>query len=199
MKKLISVLAILLSVVCLLGILPAGASSAYQTYTYSIDGTPLYSPDAYSAYQSVGAADMGLDELGLNDPADLVTDEDENVYIADAGNNRIIILNRYYKNPRYNTSFINEHGIDDSLSNPQGVFVTEDRIWICDTGKARIVVFDRDGNFIKTLEQPQSALFDENAVYRPVAMAVDDWNRLYVISSTTYQGVIVLTEDGEFV
>ena len=199
MKKLTSVLAILLCVVCLLGVLPAGASSAYQTYTYSIDGTPLYSPDAYSAYQSISSADMGLDDLGMNDPADLVTDDEENVYIADAGNNRIIILNRYYKDPKYITSFINEHGIDDSLSNPQGVFVTKDRIWVCDTGKARIVVFDRDGNFIKVLEQPQSALFDENAIYRPIAIAVDDWNRLYVISSTTYQGVIVLTEDGEFV
>ena len=76
MKKLTSVLAILLCVVCLLGVLPAGASSAYQTYTYSIDGTPLYSPDAYSAYQSISAADMGLDDLGLNDPADLVTDDE---------------------------------------------------------------------------------------------------------------------------
>lgn len=198
MKKLTCVLALLLALMCVMAI-PAAASSAYQTYTYSIKGDPLYSPDAYSAYQSIGAADMGLDELGLNNPADLVTDELENVYIADAGNNRIIILNRYYRDPKYISTFINAQGIDDALSNPQGVFITEDKIYVCDTGKARIVVFDREGNFIREYEQPQSALFDDNAVYRPVALAVDDVGKMYVVSSTTYQGIIVLSPDGEFI
>jgi hypothetical protein len=198
MKKIICVLALLLALMCVMAI-PAAASSAYQTYTYSINGDPLYSPDAYSAYQTLAAPDMGLDELGLNNPADLVTDELENVYIADAGNNRIIILNRYYRDPKYISTFINAQGIDDGLSNPQGIFVTEENIWVCDTGKARIVVFDREGNFIREFEQPQSALFDDNAVYRPVAMAVDDVGKMYVVSSTTYQGIIVLSPDGEFI
>ena len=198
MKRIVSILALLLALITVLSI-PVAASSAYQTYTYSINGEPLYSPDAYSAYQSLGAADMGLDEKGLNNPADLVTDDQENVYIADAGNNRIVILNRYYRDPKYISSFINAQGIDDSLSNPQGVFVTEDHIWVCDTDKARIVVFDRAGNFVREIEEPQSALFDENSVYRPVAIAVDDFGRLYVVSSTTYQGIIVMTSDGEFV
>ncbi len=60
-------------------------------------------------------------------------------------------------------------------------------------------MFDRAGNFVRTIDQPESALFDDNSVYKPVAIAVDSWNRLYVVSSTTYQGVIVLAEDGEFV
>ncbi len=197
-KKFISVVAVLLVLLTVISI-PVGASSAYQTYTYSIQGTPLYSPDAYSAYQSVGAVDMGLDDLGLNNPADLVTDDQENVYIADSGNNRIIILNRYYRDPKYLSSFINAQGIDDSLSGPQGVYVTKDYIWVCDTGKARIVVFDRDGNFVREIAEPESALFDEASVYRPVALAVDDYGRLYVVSSTTYQGIIVLTNDGEFI
>ena len=198
MKKIVSVLAILLALITLLAI-PASASSAYQTYTYSIMGDPLYSPDAYSPYQTMAAEDMGLDALGLNNPADLVTDDENNVYIADAGNNRIVILNRYYRDPKYISSFINAHGIDDSLSSPQGVFVTKDAIWVCDTDKARIVVFDRDGNFVREIAEPKSALFDANNVYRPVALAVDDFGRLYVVSSTTYQGIIVLTNDGEFV
>lgn len=198
MKKTISIVALLLSLVMLLAT-PVAASSAYQTYTYSISGDPLYSPDAYSAFTSVSVTDMGLDEKGLSSPADLITDANDNVYIADSGNNRIVILDRYYQNPRYISTFINEQGIDDSLSGPQGLWVTDDCIWVCDTGKSRIVAFDLDGNFIKVLDEPQSALFDENSVYKPVAIAVDDWNRLYVVSSTTYQGVIVLTEDGDFV
>ena len=96
MKKFVCVLVVLLTLLTVVAI-PAGASSAYQTYTYSITGDPLYSPDAYSPYQTMSATDMGLDAAGLNNPADLVTDDQQNVYIADAGNNRIVILNRYYR------------------------------------------------------------------------------------------------------
>ena len=197
MKRITSILALLLVLITVFAI-PVSASSAYQTYTYSIDGTPLYSPDAYSPYQTLTSADMGLD-VDLKNPADLVTDDEQNVYIADAGNNRIIILNRYYRDPKYISTFTNAHGIDDGLSDPRGVFVTKDAIWVCDTGNARIVVFDRKGNFVREIAEPKSALFDANSVYKPVAMAVDDFGRLYVVSSTTFQGIIVLTNDGEFV
>ncbi len=195
MKRIVSILALLLALITVLAI-PAAASSSYQTYTYSIGGKPLYSPDAYSAYQSLDATDMGL-ETPLNNPADLVTDDQENVYIADAGNNRIVILNRYYRDPKYISTFVNSQGIDDSLSNPQGVFVTKDHIWVCDTDKARIVVFDRSGNFEFEVAEPEDALFGDNSVYRPVAIAVDDFGRLYIVSSTTYQGIIVMAKDPE--
>ncbi len=37
-------------------VVPTGASSAYRTYTYSIGGTALYSPDTYTATKAVGAS-----------------------------------------------------------------------------------------------------------------------------------------------
>ena len=84
------------------------------------------------------------------------------------------------------------------MTAPEGLFVTNDRIWVCDTGASRIVVFDRNGNFIKIIEAPESNLFGDNSLYKPVAIAVDQYNRLFVVSSTTYQGIIVMTEKGEF-
>ena len=59
MKKLTSVLLILLSFLMVASAMTigVGASSAYQTYTYSIDGKALYSPDAYSAVDSVDSVD----------------------------------------------------------------------------------------------------------------------------------------------
>jgi len=184
-------------------IIPASAGSAYQTYTYGLGGYALYSPDAYTAWDSIDAADMGLD-VGLENPGDLITDADKNVYIADTGNNRIVVLDRYYKLKFTISTFDNDQGVPDALSSPQGVFVSEANsksektIWVCDTAKNRIVVFDAAGNFKRIIEQPESALFEDDAVYRPVAMAVDQYNRIYVVSSTTYQGVIVLTEEGKF-
>ena len=175
-----------------------GASSAYQTYTYSIEGDALFSPDAYTADSNIVDSEyMGLD-VPISSPNDLVSDPDGNIYIADTDNNRIVCLDRYYKARFYINNFVNEQGVSDNLTRPEGVFVTDERIWVCDTGAQRIVVFDRKGNFIKIVEAPESNLFGDSALYTPVAMAVDKYNRLFVVSRTTNQGIIVMTEDGEF-
>ena len=203
MKKILCILFTVLMVVSCCAV-TAGASSAYQTYVYSIDGKPLYSPDAYTAAIAVDSKAMGLD-VPLENPGDMVTDPDQNVYIADTGNNRIVVLDRYYKVKFYINSFSNDQGVPDFLTGPQGVFVSEPNakyperlIWVCDTGSNRIVVFDAKGNFKRVIEEPESSLFDEDSVYKPVALAVDAYNRLYVVSSTTYQGVIVMTDEGQF-
>ena len=183
--------------------LTASAGSAYQTYVYDVYGDALYSPDAYTAISSIGSDYMGL-ELPIENPGDMVTDEALNVYIADTGNNRIVVLDRYYKVNFTITTFSNDQGVPDKLTAPQGVFVSEANekygklIWVCDTGSNRIVVFDEFGNFQRIVEEPESSLFDQDSVYKPVAIAVDAYNRLYVVSSTTYQGIIVMTDEGEF-
>lgn len=200
MKKFAKILSVMFAVIMIASafMVGANASSAYQTYTYSIDGYPLLSPDAYDVEKTVTSADMGLD-VPLNAPSDIITDKEGNVYIADTKNNRIVCLDRYYKVVGYIGQFINGVGNNDTLLEPQGVFVTEDTIWVCDTGKSRIVAFEKGTyKFIKVLEAPESHLFENDAVYKPVAMAVDDYNRLFVVSSTTYQGIIVMTDDGEF-
>ncbi len=200
MKRSTRMLCLIFVVVMLVSCAVVGisASSAYQTYTYSISGYPLYSPDAYTADpKTITYQEMGLDK-NLSKPSDLVTDDRGNVYIADAGNNRIVCLDRYYKVDFIINTFVNDKGVNDKLSAPEGVFVTQDRIWVCDTGLGRIVVFDRDGEFVKIIEPPTSNLFGDNALYKPVAIAVDKYNRLFVVSAGTYQGIIVMTEDGEF-
>lgn len=199
MKKFTKIICGLVVIIMLVSctMIGASASSAYKTYTYSLNGYALLSPDAYTAIMSVDSKYMGL-EVEIDAPSDILTDEDNNVYIADSGVNRIVVLDRYYKVKFIIDEFVNDQGVSDRLTKPEGLFVTEDKIWVCDTGANRIVVFDRKGNFMSVIPEPQSALFDDNAVYRPVAMAVDQYNRIYVVSSTTYQGIIVMNEEGEF-
>ena len=208
MKKIISILAIVLLLSSLLAI-PAGAD-AYKTYTYSYDGFALASPDAYLPIKN-GVKDsntIGLSNLGglaIKNPTDIEVDEDENVYIADPENDRIVILDKYYRFKATISEFENENLIADKLDNPCGVFVTPEKIYVCDTDNSRIVTFNRIGNkqenvyeFHSIIPQPESTLFDEGAIYRPVAVAVDQFNRLFVVSSTTYQGIIVMTDEGDF-
>ncbi|MBR2721295.1 MAG: YIP1 family protein [Clostridia bacterium] len=200
MKRITSVLLVLLSLVMIASAMTvgAGASSAYQTYTYDINGKALYSPDAYSADLVLDSAALGL-TTPLNTPNDLFTDAEGNVYIADSGNNRIVCLDRYYQYRFSISQFDNEQGNPDSLAAPEGVFVNEEYIWVCDTEKNRIVRFTREGEFDCILPEPESQLFDEDDIYKPIAMAVDQHDRIYVVSSTTHQGIIMMDSNGAFI
>ena len=201
MKKITSVILLILSLTLIVSAMTVGvaASSAYQTYTYSISGTALYSPDAYSAEQALIYTDMKL-PMDLKNPKDMITDKDGNVYIADTDNNQIAILNRYFEFQAYITTFYNGAGNNDKLVAPQGVFVTDDSIWVCDTGNNRLVEFDKKTlDFKQIIDPPESQLLSDNAAYKPVAMAIDPYGRIYVVSSSTNQGVIVMNSDGAFV
>ena len=196
MKKFVRLSAFILAMLVLMGNLTVFAA-AYKTYTYSIDAYAMASPDAYTPERTLHSSDMGL-ETPLSSPKDIVVDDQMNVYVADAANNRIVVFSEYFYYKFEISEFTNEQGVPDSLTNPNGCFVTKDRIYVADTDNNRIVIFDRKGEFIKTLEQPTADVFPEGSIYKPVALAVDKSNRIYVVSSTTYMGVIVLNDDGEF-
>ena len=180
-------------------ILPSVVSAAtpYATYTYSAGGQVLTSPAAYVPDTVVDAAYMGLNGT-IDDPRDLLVGPDERVYIVDAASASVKVLDRYYKFLFEINSFTNEHGVPDTFLNPSGVFVNDKNIYVCDTDNNRIVMFDLEGNYVKIIGKPISNLFEEGSIYKPVACAVDDYGRIFVVSSTTYQGIIVLNDNGDF-
>lgn len=181
--------------------IPAAAYSSYQTYTYDIDGNPISSPDAYTPLdQRIDSGAMGLSTPLSDNVNDMIVDEKGNVYLADTKNNRIVVLDSSFKS-RFELSNFSNNGIPDSLYEPKGVFPTEERIYVCDTGNSRIVVFDIKGNFLNVIKAPESNLFTDTDLYTPVALAVaptQHGDKLFVVSSTTTQGVIVMKDTGEF-
>ena len=99
-SKITKIIVLALALLTVFGTVQSFAFEAYDTYTYSIDGEPLMSPTAYSANMSMNSYDIGLvtpqfGNLKLGESTDLVTDNEGNVYIADKGNNRIVVLNKY--------------------------------------------------------------------------------------------------------
>ena len=194
-NKLIKILAVLFAV---LTVVPLAVSAApYQTYTYSIDGEQLTSPHAYTPVERLDYTAMNIPEK-FHTLSDLVVDSDRNVYLVDSGNSCVYVLDRNYKFRFKLSTFINSHGIEDSLAGCKGAYVTDDYIYVADTDNYRIVIFDREGNYVRHLEEPTSPIFEENAIYKPIALAVDTTGRIYVVSSTTYQGIMSLDADGNF-
>ena len=203
MKKFSKIIVFALAIMMLIPAFAASAATPYQTHTYMATGkNALNSPDAYVPVISVDAAYMGAAAFG--DVSDLFVGPDNELYIVDSNKGTVVILDRYYKQVGTIQKFTNDQGVPDSLTGPKGVFVNEEHIYICDTNANRIVVFDRQQNasggydFVRIIQKPNSDLFGEDAIYKPIAMVVDTYGRLYVVSSSTYQGIIVMTEDGQF-
>ena len=209
MKKISKILILALIAVMIFGAVQIAALEPYDTYTYSINGEPLKSPKAYGADAVVDALQMGVGDISdipkFNAASDIVTDNEANVYIADKGNNRIVILDKYYSAKAVISEYVDENGTVQTFKQPQGVFVTNpelmsdgsSHIFVCDTANFRVVVFDRDYNYVKTIERPESAVLAEDA-FKPCAIAVDIYGRIFITSTATYEGVIVLSNEGDF-
>ncbi len=206
-SKITKVILLVLTFVMLFGTVSAMAYQPYETYTYSIDGIPLSSPHAYTpGVETYGSADMGL-TTPLKGVTDVVADYEGNIYLADSGNNRIVVLNkRDFKLVRIIDTYVDEYGRTQTFNTPEGLYVTPDEmvddksenlIFVCDTGNKRIVVFDLEGNYQRTMEKPDTPILTTTQ-YTPTAIAVDKYGRIFVVSRDCYQGAIVLSNSGAF-
>ena len=209
MKKLTKVLILVIVAIMLFGTVYSSAAEPYDTYTYSIDGLPLRSPHAYSAigeFDSIGMklSTTSIPSLSMS-VSDVVSDNVGNLYIADKGNNRILVLNESYEAIAEISSYVDENGEEQQLLEPQGVYVTDENksvdktsyIYVCDTGHKQIVIFDRQYNYVRTIVRPDSPILEEEA-FKPCSIAVDIYGRIFVISTASYEGVIVLSNEGDF-
>ena len=178
------------------GIGAAPASAGDTAYNYSYWGTPVPAPEPFALDQVIYGSGWSIG--ALSSPQDIYADGEGNLYIADTGNNRIVILDRELKLIGSIAEFEHE-GQKDSLNHPQGIFVDADRhIYVADTDNRRIVELDRDGKLIRIVNEPKSTLLRPGFQYLPVKLAVDKAKRLYVISQGSYEGIMEFDSDGGF-
>ena len=200
MKRLVKVTVF---VMMLLMLLPVVAMAApYSTYTYSIDGELLSSPDAYVPDTMVSLVSLGVESNGAY-LVDIETDADGNVYITDQKLNRIIVADKYYQYKYTIEKFVNSNGVDDTFNTPSSTFVVNEGdmkgLYVCDTSNKRIVVFNlEDGSFNREITEPVTDLMAENS-YAPTSCVVDKHGRIFVVSRRTTEGIIVMTSKGEFI
>ena len=197
MKKIVKILALAFVLMFAFSVCAFAASAPYTTYTYDITFETLESPHAYVPDREITNYDMKMD-LALNDPRDIFVDDDHNIYIADKGNKRVAVFDPEFIWQYDITTFENEQGVPDALADPQGLYVTDEYIYVCDTSKARIVLFDLSGNFVKIIYAPEADIMGTDTLFRPVSVAVDNAGRMYVVSSQTYSGILSYDENANF-
>ena len=205
MKKALSLLLVLLMI---LSAVPAfaddsnnmnedGYSTSY-TYIYDFWDDSQESPDAYRVKTVIDSMTLGL-EKRLNKPQSLFV-RGNDIYIVDTVNNRIVQVE--YKNKTYQLKRIIDHvngGTPDTFRTPYDVFVDpQDNIYVADYGNYRVVMMDKDLNWIKEFTKPSDSTFDQKLDFLPKKITVDVAGRLYAIVTNVNKGLVKYEADGTF-
>ncbi|MBE5800725.1 MAG: hypothetical protein E7319_00360 [Clostridiales bacterium] len=202
MKVKSRLLALLLIIMMLAGFSSAyAADEGYPTaYTYNYDywGDVRESPDAYRVDQVLYGTDLGL-EVAMKKPQNLFV-RNQDLYVCDTGNNRILQLRKTGNTFALVRIIDTIQGCDvTTFNNPNDLFVDEqDNIYICDTNNERIVMVDKDLNFIKAFTKPDDPTFDQGTSFLPHKLVVDVSGRVFCLATNINKGMVKFESDTTF-
>lgn len=199
-RKTIAFLGALVLMFCCIA--PALAADGYKysyTYTYDYWEDIRESPDAYRVKLMVSTGDFA-DIGGLKDPQGLFV-RDNDVYICDTGNNRILQLR--IKEDKFERVRVIDSFVGDTtpltFNSPRDIFVMEDgSIFVTDYNNNRVVRLDKDLNWMLSFTKPIDNNFDQSIDFLPKKMVVDVVGRVYVICQNINKGIVKFEADGRF-
>ncbi|WP_017473011.1 hypothetical protein [Amphibacillus jilinensis] len=178
------------------GIPVVKASVDQRSYNYSYWADAVPAPPAYQAVRIIDGERLGIEPL--SEPNDFHVSPNRYIYVADTGNNRIIILDETFDVVDVIETFFIE-GSKETFSSPQGIFVNDEQhVFIADTGNNRVVHLDANFDLIKIVEQPESELLSDQFTFRPLKVAVDYAGRLFVMADGVFDGFMEFSVDGYF-
>lgn len=175
----------------------AASADSFDSYTYNSDTEVVEAPAAVNVAFSFTGAKAGTADF--KSPQDLTVDNSQNIYIADTGNNRIVVTDAKGRLLKVIDCF--ESGVEtDYFKEPKGIFVTESgEMYICDTGNNRIVHLDADGVFIRQITLVSGESLPEDFIFKPVKLAVDGTGRIFAVSEGFNNGLLEFTTEGKFI
>lgn len=182
-----NILGLLTVIVITMAILPANVyaqnATAYS-YTISVDGKWMRTQDAYLP----GA--ILLKESELKKPEDILIHKDK-IYIVDTGNHRIVISDK-------KGNILSVVG-EEELDQPTGIFVNDaGEMIVADYGLEKVAVFSPEGKVTRWYERPNSPIFGKTTNFKPRKVVSDKRGNIYIVSEGSYDGIIQLSKDGEF-
>ncbi|MDR0397483.1 MAG: NHL repeat-containing protein [Oscillospiraceae bacterium] len=173
-------------------------SAPYQSYTYDYRENIVITPAPYLPAAIVSGASLGI--TALNQPRDIAISDDGRLYIADSGNDRIVVTDASASRAVMIIDAFDNNGVADGFSAPMGVALSSDgQLYVADSKNRRIVVLDADGaTLVKVFENPSHEALPDGFAFTPLRVAVDYAGRVYVIAQNMFQGIMVFEPDGGF-
>ena len=164
-------------------------------YYYDRRGRSVAAPDTYVAGGLLDGNALGIgsfDAIG-----DLYVDGEEALYIADTGNDRVVVLSADDTVRRVVETVETDEG-PVPLNAPEGVFYHNGLLYICNTGGGEVLAVDADNRVVRRLGKPESASLSEEAVFKPSKVAVNASGAVFVAASGIYLGLLQYGTDDVF-
>jgi len=192
------ILAMLLAISC--GTAFAADDGYASTYTYNYDywSDIRESPDVYRVSDIIYSGELGLD-VTMKKPQSLFV-QGNDLYVVDTGNNRILQISREGSSFKLARIIDSIQGCDvTTFNSPGDVFVdAQQNIYIADTNNGRVVMVDKDLNFIKEFVKPTDATFDQSLSFLPSKIVVDVSGRVFVLATNVNKGLVKFESDTSF-
>ncbi|MCK7489276.1 MAG: hypothetical protein MZU79_02770 [Anaerotruncus sp.] len=136
--------------------------------------------------------------LGLKQPTDLAMDNNGNVVIADSGNKQIVIYsptaNAIVKTITHPAFLLPS---DVFVVKSTSAYVTQGDIYVADPTAEMVFRFSEAGDLIETFDKPEGIMY-ETLSFQPQKVAVDKAGILYLVSKGSSDGIVQLSNTGEF-
>ena len=173
----------------IIGPMDVQAEDVFKTFTENGYGELVQTQDAYTAFKTLSVFDTET----LNKPLDMKFGMQGEIYIADSGNQRIVVVDK-------NGNFLKaiKH---PEFAHPCGLFVDQEgNVFVADDSANKIFLFDKEDQLIHTFEKPTALSFGETAPFSPTKLTVDKRGNVYALSRGNNNGLIMLNKDveGEF-
>lgn len=191
MKRLALLCTVVILVLTLTGTVSAAASN---TYVYDANDKAVAVPEPYRTAAYLDGSYAGVP---LKAPTDLCVDRDGFVFILDAGNNRLVKLNK-------ELDFVAEirltkDGQPVAFADAQGVFAAENgTLYIADKKAQKVYVADASGHVTGEILAPPADKVEDGFEYTPISVIADTAGIVYVISSGSYTGALQYDQSFRF-
>lgn len=194
----------------LLAVFPLSVAARYPagpftSYVLNQKGERVPAPVPFTVSHVVYGETLGIGRF--SNAKDMFIDNDGFVYVVDTGNNRVVKLDQDARVVSVigSSGDISAYGSYDRttsdalLNQPSGIYVTDQgEIFIADTGNSRIAVFDKTGEYQRSISAPRSTLLGDGFQFRPTKLVVELSGLIYVINGGDYRGLMQITQEGEF-
>lgn len=195
MKKYLKIVAVALLIISTLSF---SCSALTQGSDYMYDGynESYAAPSAYVAGKIYTGLDMGT--TALNGAQDLYVSPENELYIVDTKNSRIVITDSKMQFVREIKEYI-ENGEAKPLNQPKGVYLGCDGLlYICDTGNKQIVALDKENNLVRKDIGDEIVAVNKNIEFKPEKIVMDKEKTIYVVDPNIYQGILQYDENLNF-
>lgn len=179
----LSLIVILLSMIIMMTPTAHASSATSYTMTINAKGEYVRTQDAYLPNATIIS-------LNLKAPEDMMIDDQDHIWITDTGNKRIVTYDP-------STDQMIQEITYEGFKRPRGIYLSESSIYVADSVAEAIFVFDYAGNLIQTYHRPDSPSFADTP-FNPSKLVVDNRGNIYIYGEGVKNGIIQLSNTGEF-